>query len=92
MPRLKTINGAFAEFCVESLRRFRAAQKKDPEWQPTESQARVLKLMAESQVILQRRKEVDEELEDGKSGMTLTELEAVTAGEPPPGAGDAPKQ
>lgn len=83
MGRPKTITFAMAEFSAEALRRFREKQKTDPTWQPTESQARVVKLLAEAEVILQKRKPVkgDEE-ESSSAGMSVEELEQSTIDKP----------
>lgn len=88
MGRPKTINFALAEFCVEALKRFRQKQKDDPAWVPNESQARVLKLLAETQVIIQRRKpeEGDEESNSNGSGMSIEQLEMSTLENKPPPA------
>lgn len=90
MGRPKTINYALAEFCVEALKRFRQMQKADPKWVPNESQARVLKILAETQVIIQRRKpeEGDEPSDSDGSGMSIEQLEMSTLENKPPQATD----
>lgn len=53
MARPKVMNAAFGEFQQEVMARFNRLLEK-PEWLPTEAQARVLKLLAETQAILHK--------------------------------------
>lgn len=77
MGRPRTINSVLAEVSAEAVGRLHRRLKADPDMMLTEGQARVLKTLAETQVIIQRRKPEDED--EPTDGMTLDELEEATA-------------
>lgn len=93
MGRPLSINLAVGRFAAITMKRLLERQQRDPDFIPTEGQARVVKILAEAQAILQKRKPEDEEQEEepGKGGrMTLGQLEEMTADKPeqPPVEGE----
>jgi hypothetical protein len=85
MGRPKSITRHVQDISVEAVRRVRLRMAENPAYQLTERDAKVIKTLAEAQVILQKRhdeKDEDEEGEDGP-GMSIEELEASTAAPAP---------
>lgn len=84
MGRSRTINHTLGEIAAEHCKRILARQRTDPTFKLSESDAKVLKVLAEAQVILQRRKPEDGDGVDGDvaGGMTIEELERHTSGQP----------
>lgn len=83
MGRPKTINAHVAEIAVEAARRIKVKQADDPTYMLTERDAKVLKTLAEAQVVLQKRRpEEGGDESDAASGMSIEELERATETEP----------
>lgn len=82
MGRPKTINRILGDIQVEHVRRIRIRQAADPAYLLPEEDAKVLKLLAETQVALQKRRpegDDDDEEDDDSNPMSVEELEAATA-------------
>jgi hypothetical protein len=84
MGRPKTINAMVAEIAVEAVRRVKEKMADEPTYRLTESDAKVIKTLAEAQVVLQKRRPGEDDGEDEDSGptMSIEELERHTVGEP----------
>ena len=84
MGRPKTINALVAEIAVEAVRRVKEKMLDDPAYRLSESDAKVIKTLAEAQVVLQKRRPGEDGEEDENTGptMSIEELEQHTVGEP----------
>jgi hypothetical protein len=94
MGRPKTINVVLAEVSAEHVGRIRQKLRDDPAFVLTEGHAKVLKTLAETQLIIQRRKPEGTDGEEESTGpaMTIEELERLKAEElkaPPAAGGEA---
>lgn len=78
MGRPRTINRLVGDIAVEHVRRVRLRQAASPEYMLSEEDARALKVLAETQVTLQKRRPEEEDDDETPEGpeMSIEELEA----------------
>lgn len=79
MGRPRKITFVIADFCGKAMDRLLLRMADDPKWVPAEADMKVVKMMAETQVIIAKAQEKGggkEEVEP--SGMTVEELEQYT--------------
>jgi len=84
MGRPKTINAHVAEIAAEAVARIKRKMADQPAYELTERDAKVIKTLAEAQVVLQKRRPGEDGEEDKDTGpsMSIEELERHTAGQP----------
>lgn len=93
MGRPQTMNAAYGDFMKQVMERINR-RLLDPKYIPSEGDMRVMKLMAETQVILQKGKPLDEDAElptkkDRDAALAQLEARAPDAEAPPDVGGEA---